>query len=47
MNDLESELERFRQFSAGGITELALRLHDDPMDALQLIGEHVLPAVRN
>jgi len=47
LNNLESELERFRQFGAGGITELALRLHDDPMDALQLIGEHVLPALRN
>jgi hypothetical protein len=47
LDNLETELERFRQFKAGGITELALRLHDNPMDALRLIGEYVLPAVRN
>jgi alkanesulfonate monooxygenase SsuD/methylene tetrahydromethanopterin reductase-like flavin-dependent oxidoreductase (luciferase family) len=46
MNDLDAELERFRQMKAGGLTELSLRLHDDPMDALKLIGEHVLPALR-
>ena len=46
LNDLEPELERFRQFRESGLTELSLRLHDDPMEALKLIGEHVLPAVR-
>jgi alkanesulfonate monooxygenase SsuD/methylene tetrahydromethanopterin reductase-like flavin-dependent oxidoreductase (luciferase family) len=46
-NDLEAELERFRQFRDSGLTELSLRLHDDPMDALEMIGEHVLPALRN
>ncbi|NND54394.1 MAG: hypothetical protein HKN56_05415 [Gammaproteobacteria bacterium] len=43
---LDAELERFRAFRDGGLTELALRLHDDPMEALELIGEHVLPAVQ-
>lgn len=46
MESMEAELERFRAFRDGGLTELALRLHDDPLDALKLIGEHVLPAVR-
>ncbi|MCP4831044.1 MAG: LLM class flavin-dependent oxidoreductase [Gammaproteobacteria bacterium] len=46
MNDLDAELERFQQMKAGGLTELSLRLHDDPMDALQLIGQHVLPALQ-
>lgn len=46
MDDLESELDRFRQFKAAGLTELSLRLHDEPMEALELIGEHVLPAVQ-
>ena len=45
LNDLEQELDRFRQFSKSGLTELSLRLHDDPMDGLKLIGEHVIPAV--
>jgi hypothetical protein len=43
MNDLETELERFRQMQAGGLTELSLRLHDKPMEALDLISKHVLP----
>ncbi len=46
LESMEEELERFRQFKAAGLTELSLRLHDDPMEALQLITEHVLPAVR-
>ncbi len=45
LNDLDAELERFKQMKAGGLTELSLRLHDDPMDALKLIGKHVLPAL--
>ena len=46
MQNLDSEIERFRQFKEQGLTELSLRLHDDPMEALELIGEHVLPALR-
>ncbi|MDJ0926605.1 MAG: LLM class flavin-dependent oxidoreductase [Gammaproteobacteria bacterium] len=46
LGDLESQLVRFRQFANSGLTELSLRLHDEPMDALQVIGEHVVPAVR-
>jgi alkanesulfonate monooxygenase SsuD/methylene tetrahydromethanopterin reductase-like flavin-dependent oxidoreductase (luciferase family) len=43
LDNMEVELDRFRQFRDGGLTELSLRLHDDPMDALKLIGTHVLP----
>ena len=46
VNQLEVELERFRQFANSGLTELSLRLHDDPMHALRIIGKHVIPAVR-
>jgi len=42
--DIERELERYRGFAAGGLTELALRLFDEPMDGLKLIGERVVPA---
>jgi alkanesulfonate monooxygenase SsuD/methylene tetrahydromethanopterin reductase-like flavin-dependent oxidoreductase (luciferase family) len=45
MTNLDAELERFREMKAGGLTELSLRLHDDPMDALKLIGQHVMPAL--
>lgn len=46
MNDLDAEIERFKNFRAGGLTELALRLHDEPMKALEMIAKHVLPALR-
>ena len=46
LGGLDAEIERFRQFRDAGLTELSLRLHDDPMDALKLIAEHVLPAVQ-
>jgi len=44
--DLDREIERFRAFGKAGLTEIALRLHDDPMDALKIIGERVVPALR-
>ena len=47
LDDLEREIERFRQFGRAGLTEVALRLHDAPMDALRIIGEHVIPALRS
>lgn len=46
LEDLDREIERFRLFGKGGLTEVALRLHDDPMDALKIIGERVVPALR-
>lgn len=46
LDRLEQELDRIRQFADSGLTELALRLFDDPADGLALIGEHVMPMVR-
>ena len=40
------EIERYKKMAATGVTELDLRLCDDPMDGLKLIGEHVIPALR-
>ncbi len=45
LDDLDREIERFRAFGEAGQTEIALRLHDDPMDALRIIGERVVPAL--
>lgn len=47
LDDLDREIERFRLFAKGGLTEIALRLHGQPMDALKIIGEKVVPALRN
>ncbi|MCL4721452.1 MAG: LLM class flavin-dependent oxidoreductase [Gammaproteobacteria bacterium] len=46
LEDLDREIERFRRFRQAGLTEIALRLHDDPMAALRIIGERVVPALR-
>jgi alkanesulfonate monooxygenase SsuD/methylene tetrahydromethanopterin reductase-like flavin-dependent oxidoreductase (luciferase family) len=46
MNNIDREIERYRQFATSGITELSLRLFDEPMAGLKMIGEHVLPALR-
>lgn len=46
IEDLDREIERYAKFAKAGQTEIALRLHDNPMDALKIIGEKVLPALR-
>jgi len=43
LSNMEEELERFQGFADNGLTELSIRLFDDPMDALKLIGKHVMP----
>ena len=43
LTDLDSEINRFKQFEKMGQTHLSLRLHDDPMDALDIIGKEVMP----
>jgi alkanesulfonate monooxygenase SsuD/methylene tetrahydromethanopterin reductase-like flavin-dependent oxidoreductase (luciferase family) len=46
LDDLDRELERFQNFKKSGLTELSLRLFDDPMDGLRIIGDRVLPALQ-
>ncbi len=46
LDDLDRELERVLAFREAGLTELALRLGDDPLEAFSIIGRHVLPALR-
>jgi len=47
LEDLDRELERFKKFGRAGLTEIALRLHADPMDGLKIIGERVVPELRD
>lgn len=44
--DLDRHIERLRGFARGGLTEVALRLHDDPADSIHMLGKQVLPALR-
>ena len=46
MSDINKELERFYQFKEAGMTDLSIRLFDDPWDGLKIIGEKVLPALK-
>jgi hypothetical protein len=46
LDELDREIERFKLFQKEGLTEIALRLHEDPMDALKIIGERVVPELR-
>jgi 5,10-methylenetetrahydromethanopterin reductase len=46
IGNLDREIERLRHFKAAGLTEIALRVYDDPADSIRLIGERVLPALQ-
>ncbi len=46
LEDMDREVERFKTFERAGLTEIALRLHEDPMEGLDIIGKHLLPRLR-
>lgn len=43
LGDVDAQIERFRVFEKAGLTELSIRLFDDPMEGLKILAEHVLP----
>lgn len=45
LDQIEPAIETLKGFAAAGLTEIALRVHDDPADAIRLIGEQVVPAL--
>jgi len=46
LDQIDSAIDTLQQFAAAGLTEIALRVHDDPADAIRLIGERVWPALQ-
>ncbi len=42
-DEIEPRIGELQAFAAAGVDELCLRLHDDPADAIRLIGERVMP----
>jgi 5,10-methylenetetrahydromethanopterin reductase len=46
LDAIEPAIETLREFARTGLTEIAFRLHDDPADAIRLIGERIAPALR-
>ena len=47
LDNIDREIQRFREFAAAGLTEIALRVYDDPEQSIRTIGEHIVPALRN
>jgi len=45
LDAMDKTIESLRAFADAGLTEIALRVHDDPAAAIRLIGEHVAPAL--
>lgn len=46
LDQIDAAIDTLQQFADVGLTEIALRVHDDPADAIRLIGERVAPALR-
>jgi alkanesulfonate monooxygenase SsuD/methylene tetrahydromethanopterin reductase-like flavin-dependent oxidoreductase (luciferase family) len=44
-DEIDRRLPELFAFRDAGVNELCFRLHDDPADAIRMIGERVLPAV--
>jgi len=42
-DDIDREIERYKEFERAGLTDLAIRVFDEPMAALQTIKERVVP----
>lgn len=46
LSDLDRHAERIKTFAAAGMTENALRVHDEPEKSLHIIGKELLPRLR-
>jgi alkanesulfonate monooxygenase SsuD/methylene tetrahydromethanopterin reductase-like flavin-dependent oxidoreductase (luciferase family) len=44
-SELEHEIERIRQFEKAGLTDICLRVYQEPEKAIKLIGERVIPVI--
>ena len=45
LDQIDAAIATLREFADAGLTEIALRVHDQPANAIRLIGERVLPAL--
>jgi 5,10-methylenetetrahydromethanopterin reductase len=45
LDQLDHEIERLRRFKAAGLTDIALRIYENPEWTIRLLGERVLPAL--
>ncbi len=45
-NAIDREVERYRAMARAGLTDLALRVFEEPFEALRVITERVMPQLR-
>ncbi len=43
--EIETAIAHLRAFELAGLDEVALKVHENPADAIRMIGEHVVPAL--
>jgi len=44
--EVDREIERFRTMAGMGMTDIALRVHENPAQSIRFIGERVIPALK-
>jgi len=45
VDEIDKEVERLHAFAAAGLTEIALRIYEEPEETIKLLGERVVPAL--
>jgi hypothetical protein len=45
VDEIDKEIERLRAFAKAGLTEIALRIYEEPEATIKLLGERVVPAL--
>jgi alkanesulfonate monooxygenase SsuD/methylene tetrahydromethanopterin reductase-like flavin-dependent oxidoreductase (luciferase family) len=46
LDEMDNAIAMLRDFADAGLTEIALRVHDESAEAIELIGRHVVPALK-
>ena len=47
INDLDRIIEELRRYKTAGLAGISLRLYTDPAASIRLLGERVLPALKD
>jgi 5,10-methylenetetrahydromethanopterin reductase len=45
VDNIDREVERFKEFERAGLNQIALKVYEDPEKSIRLIGEHIVPAL--
>ena len=46
LDQIDCAIETLKKFKEAGLTEIAIRVHDEPEEQIKLIGEQVWPALQ-